>query len=121
VRPGEHLLELERLEVAGDGIRRLARLRPGRLVLRLVGELEQRDRVVEAAADLLVRARDRLELRLLLEERLRLRVVRPEGAVLGAPQDLVDARALALDVKATPGAPPGGARARRSVRSSVRP
>jgi hypothetical protein len=82
VRAREHLLELERLDVARDRPGVLRRLGARRLVAGLLGELGERLRVVEAAPDLLVRAGDDLELRLLLQERLRLRVVRPEGRIL---------------------------------------
>ena len=121
VRPGQHLLELERGEVARGRLDVGGGLGAGRLVARLLGELRERLRVLEGAADLLVRARDLLELRLLLQERLGLRVVRPEGRRLGHAGDLVDPSALAVDVKATPGAPRGGASARRGVPASVRP
>jgi hypothetical protein len=121
VRPRQHLLELERLEVLLDALRRLGGLRARRLVARLLGELVQRLRVVEGAADLLVRLRDLLELRLLLQVGLGLRGVGPEAAVLGELRDLGDAEQLPVDVKGTPGAPPGVATGRSDARWSVRP
>jgi hypothetical protein len=121
VLAGEHLLELEALEVLLDPSGVLRRLGARRVVARLLGELVQRLGVLERAADLVVRARGLLELRLLLEERLRAGVVAPERRVLREPRDLGDAVPLPVDVKATPGGPPGGGSAPRCARSSVRP
>ena len=50
MRPGEHALELEPLDLALDGVGVLRRLGARGLVARLVGELLQRLRVVERAA-----------------------------------------------------------------------
>jgi hypothetical protein len=115
VGAGEHPLELEGGELALDGPGVLGGLGARGVVRRLLGELGERLGVVERAPDLVVGPGDELEARLLLQERLGPGVVGPEGRRLGEPRDLLDAAALPLDVKATPGAPPGGASARRGV------
>jgi hypothetical protein len=108
VRPREHPLELEAEHLPFDHLGGLRGFGAGPLVARLLGELVERLRVVEGAADLVERDGDRLEAGLLLQQRLRLRVVGPEAGVLGEPADLRRAVPLPVDVKETPAAPRGG-------------
>jgi len=93
--------------VALDARRLLDRLGARRLVSGLLGQLVERLGVLQGAPGQVEVARRRLQLRLLLEQRLRRLVVRPEVGRLGPLQDRGGAGALPLDVKATPGAPPG--------------
>jgi hypothetical protein len=102
VRAGEHPLELEpvHLPLDGDGV--LGGLGARGVVARLLRELVQRPRVLERPPRPIEAADARLELRLLLQQPLRARVVVPERRVLGEARDLAGAVALPVDVKATP-------------------
>jgi hypothetical protein len=112
VRTREHPLELEIADLPLERARVLGGLGARGVVARLLGELVERARVLERAPGAVERADARLELRLLLEERLRLRVVVPEAGALAQAIDLADADAFLLDVKATPGAPRGASAGR---------
>jgi hypothetical protein len=104
LRAGEHLRELQPLETR-------VRLADGRLglgardlVAGLVGQLPERDRVFDLAGLAGERAELRLEAALLLAQRLRLLLVVPEAGLDALPLDQIDARLLAIDVKAPPAA-----------------
>lgn len=88
--------------MAFEACRLPGRLGARRLVARLLGQLVEGLRVLKDPLGLVEVARGRLELRLLLEQRLRRLVVGPEVGRLGPLQDVGGAGALPLDVKATP-------------------
>jgi hypothetical protein len=104
LRAGEHLRKLQPLETRmrlADG--RLG-LGAGDLVAGLVCQLPQRDRVFDLARLAGERAELLLEAALLLAQRLRLLLVVPEAGLDALPLDQIDARLLAIDVKAPPAA-----------------
>jgi len=90
-----------------------------RLVAGLLGQLVEGADVLQRREGPVELGDRSLELRLLLQQRLGLLVLSPEGRILREPGDLGGAGALPLDVKETPGAPRGGPRCRRGVLRSV--
>jgi len=103
LEPTDLILELFEL-VAGLGGRTL--------VFELLCELDQRRDVVARAGERIEVADDPLDDTLLFEDALRCGVVLPEGGQGGLPVEVLDAQALALDVKDAP-------RARRRARRPV--
>src|SRR5207248_2569728 len=104
LRAAQHPRQLEALE-AGPGIRRgdlclLPRLR----IVRLLRQLPEGERVVHPRLLALELTDGALELALLLAERLGLLLVVPETGLSALALDQIHARALLLDVKATPAA-----------------
>src|SRR5438552_4127358 len=108
VHPGqlEALRSLHRL-----GQREL-RLLPGRRVVRFLGQLVKRDRIVEPLPLPLVLGDLELEAALLAAQGLGALLILPETWLHALPLDQLDARALAIDVKAPPGAHRSAGRSR---------
>src|SRR5207245_7500818 len=108
----EHPGQLEPLRSLHRLGQRELRLLPRRRVVRLLGQLVKRDRIVEPLPLALVLGDLELEAALFAAQGLGALLVLPETWLHALPLDQLDARALAIDVKAPPGARRSAGRAR---------
>src|SRR5712692_5230315 len=116
----QHARQLEPLDALPRLARGDPRFRPRLLVVRFLGQLMERERVLQPLLLALERGDRQLELALLPGEVLGALLVLPEAGLHALALDQLDARALPLDVKATPAAPQGAAKA-RPVQEKGRP
>jgi hypothetical protein len=109
----EHAVELELVERLSDLVAELTRLARGGRVPRLLGQVEQHDRVGQLAVEAVERLDHRLGQLGLLQDRLRLGRALPEVRHRRQRLQLGDPLALAAYVKDAPEARPACRRARR--------
>jgi hypothetical protein len=102
---GEHALELEPLDLLLEPADVLLDRRDGSRIPFGLGEFQQFASLLEAFLDPVECPDDRLELRALATELLRLLGLLPDRGVFEFPQDLREPLAAPLVVKGTPSAP----------------
>jgi hypothetical protein len=100
----EHPRQLQALHASVGFDDRGSRFAARALVVRFLGQLPERDGVVDLASLPLELADRELEPALLFRERLRLFLVVPEAGLDALALDQLNALPLAIDVKAPPGA-----------------